>query len=134
MRSASGEFETSPWDEVINWGRCVKVDSVDDISAVHRLVAAPGGDRRAVVFEWLNKVQRQTLIDAIQATGLGLRPFDDHDRHTTTFRLSGFERLLIIPGLPHLLMMRLRGRTTQMYEVTKAHAVDRHALKKIRKR
>ena len=52
MRSVSGEFEESPWGTVPNWGRCVKVDSVDDVDAVHRLIAASGSDRRAVIFEW----------------------------------------------------------------------------------
>jgi hypothetical protein len=71
----------------------------------------------------MTNVQRQTLIDAIEATGLSLRPFDDADKAAATVRPSGFERLLIVPGLPYVLMMRVRGRTTQMYEVSKAHDI-----------
>lgn len=115
----SGEFEASPWHEVLNWGRCVKVASADDIDDVHRLVAAPGDDRRAVFFEWLTKAQRHMLIDAIEATGLDLRPFDDSDRAASTVRVSGTERTLMAAALPYVLMMRVRRRTSQMYEVTR---------------
>lgn len=119
MRSVSGEFEPNAWGEILNWGRCVKVESPDDIDAVHRLVAAPGNDRRAVVFKWLNRGQRETLIAAIQATGLALRPFDDSDMAVAVAqRRSGTGRLLAVPGLPYLIFMRVRGRSTQMYEVT----------------
>jgi hypothetical protein len=119
MRAVSGEFATGPWGEVLNWGRCVNVTSADDIDDVHRLIAAPGSDRRAVVFEWQTNTQRTTLIDALEASGLALRPFDDTDRAISSFRPTGVERLLTIPGLPYVLIMRLRGRTTRMYEVTK---------------
>ena len=119
VRSVSGEFETNPWGEILNWGRCVKVESPDDIDAVHRLVDAPGDDRRAVVFEWLNRSRREALIAAIQATGLALRPFDDSDMAVAVAgRPSGAGRLLAVPGLPYLIFMRVRGRSTQMYEVT----------------
>jgi hypothetical protein len=119
MRAVSGEFATGPWGEVLNWGRCVNVTSADDIDAVHRLIAAPGSDRRAVVFERQTNTQRTTLIDALEAPGLALRPFDDTDLAKSSFRPTGVERLLIVPGLPYLLIMRLRGRTTRMYEVTR---------------
>jgi hypothetical protein len=118
MRTVSGEFETSPWGEVLNWGRCVTVTSVDDIDSVHRLIAAPGRDRRAVVFEWQTNAQRRTLVHALEAAGLGLRPFDAADRAVSSFRPTHVERLLMVPGLPYVLFMRLRGRTTRMYEVT----------------
>ena len=119
MRSVSGEFEESPWGIVLNWGRCTKVDSVDDIDTVHRLLAVPGSDRRAVIFEWQTTTRRQTLIDALKASGLTLRPFDDTDNAVSSFRPTGTEWLLMIPGLPYVLIMRLRGRTTRMYEVTR---------------
>jgi hypothetical protein len=119
MRSVSGEFEESPWGTILNWGRCVKVDSVDDIDAVYRLMAAPGSDRRAVVFEWQTRTRRETLIDALEAARLALRPFDDTDNAVSSFRLTGTEWLLMVPGLPYVLIMRLRGRTTRMYEVTR---------------
>ena len=60
MRAVSGEFTTGPWGEVLNWGRCVSVTSADDIDAVHRLIAAPGSDRRAAVFEWQTNTRRRT--------------------------------------------------------------------------
>lgn len=119
MRTVSGEFETTPWGDVLNWGRCVTVASADDIDSVHRLVAAPGSDRRAVVFEWQTTTQRKTLVQAFEAAGLTLRPFDAEDLAVSSFRPTGIERLLIIPGLSHVLVMRLRGRTTRMYEVTR---------------
>ncbi len=119
MRSVSGEFEESPWGTVLNWGRCVRVDSVDDIKTVHRLLAAPGSDRRAVSFEWQTTTRRQTLIEALEAAGLTLRPFDDTDKAVSSFRPTGTELLRMIPGLPYVLIMRLRGRTIRMYEVTK---------------
>lgn len=118
MRSVSGEFEESPWGTVLNWGRCIKVDSVDDIDTVHRLLAAPGSDRRAVIFEWQTTTHRQTLIDALEAAGLALRPFDDTDHTVSSWRPTSTEWLLMLPGLPYVLIMRLRGRTTRMYEVT----------------
>ena len=34
-------------------------------------------------------------------------------------RPTGIERLLMVSGLPDVLIMRFRGRTTRMYEVTK---------------
>lgn len=130
VRSASGEFEARPWSEVINWGRCVKVESVDDIDAVHRLVAAPGDDQRALFFEWLNNVERQKLIYAIEATGLGLRPFDDRDKAAASIRPSGFARLSMVPALPYLLMMRFRG---QQHRCTKyprrTRSIDSHPTK-----
>jgi hypothetical protein len=119
MRSVSGEFEESPWGTVPNWGRCVKVDSVDDVDAVHRLIAASGSDRRAVIFEWQTTTRRQTLIDALETAGLELRPFDDIDHAASSFRPTGTEWLLMVPGLPYVVIMRLRGRTTRMYEVTR---------------
>ena len=118
MRSVSGEFEESPWGTVLNWGRCVKVASVDDIQTVHRLMAASGSDRRAVLFGWQTATRRQTLIDALEDAGLTLRPFDDTDNAVSSFRPTGTEWLLMVPGLPYVLLMRLRGRTTRMYEVT----------------
>lgn len=126
MRSVSGEFESGPWGEVLNWGRCVNVTSVDDIDAVRRLVTARGRDRRAVVFEWLTNTQRQALVDALQAAGFALRPFDETDRAMVSSRPTGIERLLMVPALPYVLVMRLldvlvmrlRGRTTRMYEVS----------------
>jgi hypothetical protein len=118
MPAVSGEFEASPWDEILNWGRCVKIASVDDIGAVRLLVDAPGSDRRAVVFEWQTNTERQALIDELGAEGLALRSFDDADRAASSFRLAGIERLLMLPGLPYVLIMRLRGRMTGMYEVT----------------
>lgn len=119
MRSVSGEFEESPWGTVLNWGRCAKVDSVDDVDTVHRLVAVPGSDRRAVIFEWQTTTRRQTLINALEADGLALRLFDGTDHAVSSFRPTITERLLMLPGLPYVLIMRLRGRTTRMYEVTK---------------
>jgi hypothetical protein len=118
MRSVSAEFEESPWGTVLNWGRCVKVESADDIKTVHRLMAASGSDRCAVVFEWQTATRRQTLIGALEDTGLTLRPFDDTDNAVSSFRPTGTEWLLMLPGLPHVLIMRIRGRTTRMYEVT----------------
>ena len=101
------------------WGRCVEVASNDDIDSVHRLVTAPGRDRRAVVFCWQTKSKRRALVDALEATGLVLRPFDDTDRAASSFHPSFREFLLMVPGLPYILVMRLRGRKTQMYEVTR---------------
>lgn len=121
MLGVSGEFETSPHDEILNWGRCVKIASVDDIGAVRLLVDAPGSDRRAVVFEWQTNTERQALIDELGAAGFALRPFDDADRGASSFRLAGIERLLMLPGLPYVLVMRLRGRSTRMYEIATTH-------------
>jgi hypothetical protein len=126
MRSVSGEFETSPWGEIPNWGRCVPVASAADVDAVHRLVAASGNDRRAVVFEWQTHAGRQTLIDELEAAGFTLRAFDDTDRSVSSLRPTGMERLLMLPGLAYVLAMRMRGRTTEMYEVTTTRESLRH--------
>lgn len=126
MRSVSGEFETGPWGHVQDWGRSVTVASLDDIHTVQRLVITPGGDRRAVIFERLTNSDRQTLIDAISATGLVLRPFDDDDKAVASDRLTWTERLVVLGVLvlssPYLLIMRVRGRTTRIYEVTRTPA------------
>jgi hypothetical protein len=78
-----------------------------------------------VVFERLTGRQRHSLIRQLEANGISLRPFDDSDKRRARVRdaaLPGKLRTIaaLLLASPYLLIMRARGRTTEMYAARRA--------------
>ncbi len=123
MPTVRGEFFENPWTELPGWGRGVCIRSSDDVDAVLRLIDTPGTFRRAVILENLSTPERRRFLRAIEGLGVDLSEFTDSDKRAMASRGLGVRERMAVWGsivlaAPFLLARRLRGRRTEVFEIT----------------
>ncbi|HEX4983411.1 MAG TPA: hypothetical protein VFV63_17025 [Ilumatobacteraceae bacterium] len=127
VKFSSVHGEEDPWVRITGWGRGVEVRSEEDLNAFRRLIAEPGADRRAVIFNWMPRSQRRSMVERIHAMGIELRLFDASDKKLAQVETSTTGKLQIVGvlllTLPVRVAMRLSGRKSELFEATTARQV-----------
>lgn len=127
MKSVSASISESPLVEMSGWGHGVVLRQDDkDVRVVERLMAAhPPPQRCGVIMEWMTTDRRRGLIEQLAAAGIGLQPLTTGDIALMTVKQTGADKVSTVGALlaatPFRLVMRLRRRSTHVFEVVRSN-------------